>query len=261
MLHAAESFGSDGRGTEGGKAQPAFALLPEARAGGTDHAALRQQASKPVTAVMFIGAAHPEIGSGAVGPAGSAGQSHLPEGLLHHRCILPVDGKRLLPLPQTGGGKCGFGGTLNGITDPITVTAQPFFPCGGAAGCQRHHDPAAAYTGKSVGFREGADLNGTVRCAGDGIDAAGQAASGKKGGIGGIHQQHTAACLGKVYPTFQFGKGHHGAGGVIGGAEHDQSAFFDLLRLGQKVLFLAAGERKNRVSGGFGGGAVGGGCW
>lgn len=105
MLHAAESFGSDGWGTEGGKAQPAFALRPKAGAGSADHAALRQQAGKPVTAAMFIGAAHPEIGSGAVGPAGSTGQSHLPEGLLHHRCILSVDGKRLLPLPQTRWGK------------------------------------------------------------------------------------------------------------------------------------------------------------
>lgn len=89
--------------------------------------------------------------------------------------ILPVEGKGPLPLPQSGGGKGGLRGPLDGIAGAIAVAAQPALPGCGAAGFPRQDDPAAPNPGKAIGFGEGADLDGAAFGAGDGINAAGAA--------------------------------------------------------------------------------------
>ena len=172
--------------------------------------------------------------------------------------ILPVNSQRLLPLPQSGGGKGGLGGPLHGVADAIGMAAQTASPCSAAPGFFRQDDPAAAHPGKAIGFGKAADLDGTAICPRHGIDAAGQRLPGEEGRIGGIHQQQAAAFPGKAHPSGHFEEIHGGPGGVIGGAKDDKAGLRDRLRAGQKAVLFLAGQRKNGVACGLGGGTVGG---
>ena len=171
--------------------------------------------------IRAIRTADPEVGGQAAGTAGGTGEPQLVKHLQHGGGILPVEGKGLLPLPQSGGGKGGLRGPLDGIAGAIAVAAQPALPGCGAAGFPRQDDPAAPNPGKAIGFGEGADLDGAAFGAGDGINAAGQLLPGKEGGVGGIHQQQAAGAVGPVHPFRHFHQGKGGAGGIIGGAEDD----------------------------------------
>ena len=91
-----------------------------------------------------------------------------------------------------------------------------------------------------------------------GVDAAGQAVIGHKGGVSGIHQQQAAAGQGMVYPALQLSPRHHGPRGVVGGAQDDEPRLRDLLRTGQKAVFSPAGQGVHTVSGGKGAVPVGG---
>ena len=155
MFHSPQGFGSVLRPGKGGKPQPALAHLPKAGSRGAENAAALQQAVEPAPAVLGIRAirtADPEVGGQAAGTAGGTGEPQLVKHLQHGGGILPVEGKGLLPLPQSGGGKGGLRGPLDGIAGAIAVAAQPALPGCGAAGFPRQDDPAAPDPGKAVGF-------------------------------------------------------------------------------------------------------------
>ena len=231
-------------GPERTEPQVSFAHGTETGPGGPHNGQVVQQMVKVFPAAHAVGAFHPHIGRIHTAVVFVA---LLVEGFHHHPGIFPIVGQHVAAFLFAHGRHGGFRPSLDNVVHPVELgglPAEPHFVQAHFVAIrrfpgqlERHHSIAAAGTGESCGLGEGAEFDGAVLGAGDGIDAPGHFRIGDEGFVSGIIQDDGVIFQGIVHPGLQLFLVVGCPGGVVGGTQIDDVRLHRRIRHGQEIVF------------------------
>ena len=195
-------------------------------------------------AAHAIGALHPYIG-----------RIHAPivfvallvEGFHHHPGVFPVVGQHIPAFLFAHRRHGSFRPSSDNVVHTVELGGLPaephfvqahFLPFRRFPGqLERHHRVAAAGTGEPCSLGEGAEFNGAILGARDGVDAPGHIRVGDEGFVSRIIQDDGVVLQSVVHPFLQLFLVVGSPGGVVGGTQIDDVRLHSRIRHGQEVVF------------------------